>query len=237
MMYINTLQFTYRLTCFKYFQLSIYNSQSASTRNFQLATNQLATRNLQLATCNSQLIDYPDSGNETVRVVRFGSKSLSHYQTSYGPTKLELLGVVTSILDCASYLRGRKFFVECDHQALKPLFQKSLKGEIYEGWLAILQEFNFEIAHKPAESMVVCDSLSRARPIHSLESEESSPNENDPYFPFVPEPVNEILLPNGSSLQEVICNEQTEQSNQLKSVNHVLIPPTSLSMQTDNDSA
>ena len=53
-----------------------------------------------------------DSGNETVRVVRFGSKSLSHYQTSYGPTKLELLGVVTSILDCASYLRGRKFFVE-----------------------------------------------------------------------------------------------------------------------------
>ena len=73
-----------------------------------------------------------DSGNETIRVVRFGSKSLSHYQTSYGPTKLELLGVVTSILDCASYLRGRKFFVECDHQALKPLFQKSLKGAIYE---------------------------------------------------------------------------------------------------------
>ena len=48
-----------------------------------------------------------DRGNETVRVVRFGSKSLSHYQTSYGPTKVELLGVVTSILDCASYLRGR----------------------------------------------------------------------------------------------------------------------------------
>ena len=85
--------------------------------------------------------------------------------------------------------------------------------------------------------MVVCDSLSRARPIHSLDSEESSPNENEPYFPFVTEPVNEILLPNGSSLQEVICNEQTEQSNQLKSVNHVLIPPTSLSMQPDNDSA
>ncbi|MES9971177.1 MAG: ribonuclease H family protein, partial [Candidatus Thiodiazotropha sp.] len=48
-----------------------------------------------------------DTGTENLRVVRFGSKSLSHYQTSYGPTKLELLGVVTSILDCASYLRGR----------------------------------------------------------------------------------------------------------------------------------
>ena len=55
MMYINTLQFTYRLTCFKYFQLSIYNSQNASTRKFQLAKKQLATRNLQLATSNLQL--------------------------------------------------------------------------------------------------------------------------------------------------------------------------------------
>jgi hypothetical protein len=31
------------------------------------------------------------------RVVRFGSKALNHWQKSYGPTKLELLGVVTSI--------------------------------------------------------------------------------------------------------------------------------------------
>lgn len=77
------------------------------------------------------------NGGEIIRVIRFGSKSLSHYQTSYGPTKLVLLGVVTSVLDSASYLRGRKFFVECDHQALKPLFQKSLKGATYERWLAI----------------------------------------------------------------------------------------------------
>lgn len=173
-------------------------------------------------------------GDAVVRVVRFGSKALSHYQTSYGPTKLELLGVVTSILDCASYLRGRKFFVECDHQALKPLFQKSLKGAIYERWLAILQEFNFEISYKPAESMVVCDSLSRAHPVHSVDSAESSPNEIDPYFPFVPEQVNEIMLPNGSNLQDMIS---TGQSNQQKSVNHVSIPPTSLRSLHDNDSA
>ena len=73
-----------------------------------------------------------EGNHETVRVVRFGSKSLNKYQQSYGPTKLELLGMVSSILDCASYLRGRKFFVECDHQSLKPLFQKQMKGAIYE---------------------------------------------------------------------------------------------------------
>ena len=91
-----------------------------------------------------------ENHSEIPRVVRFGSKSLSKWQQSYGPTKLELLGMVTSILDCASYLRGRKFIVECDHQALKPLFQKNLKGAIYERWLAILQSFNFEIRYKKA---------------------------------------------------------------------------------------
>lgn len=75
------------------------------------------------------------NGSETIFVFRFELKSFSHYQTSYGPTKL---GVVTSLLDCASYLRGRKFFVEYDHHPLKPLFQKSLKGVIFERWLAIL---------------------------------------------------------------------------------------------------
>jgi hypothetical protein len=73
----------------------------------------------------------------TPRVVRYGSKGLSKWQRSYGPTTLELLGMVTSVLDCASYIRGRHFVLECDHQALKPLFQKQLKGAIYERWLAI----------------------------------------------------------------------------------------------------
>jgi hypothetical protein len=50
--------------------------------------------------------------------VRFGSKALNHWQKSYGPTKLELLGVVTSITDCYSYLRSHHFVVECDLSAI-----------------------------------------------------------------------------------------------------------------------
>ena len=82
---------------------------------------------------------------ELRRVIRYGSKSLSRWQRSYGPTKLELLGMVTTILDCSFYLRGRRFIIECDHQALKPLFEKQLKGAIYESWIAILQQYSFEI--------------------------------------------------------------------------------------------
>ena len=98
---------------------------------------------------------YQMHGEDSPRVVRFGSKGLSKWQQSYGATKLELSGVVTSILDCASYLRSRHFLVECDHQALKPLFQKQLKGTMYERWLAILQQFDFDITYKPASQVAV----------------------------------------------------------------------------------
>lgn len=133
--------------------------------------------------------DYP-------RVVRFGSKGLSKWQQSYGPTKLELLGVVTSILDCASYLRGRHFVVECDHQALKPLFMKQLKGAIYERWLAILQQFDFDIIYKPANQVTVPDALSRREPFPDVLF--SSPEEDDPYFQYVPEKSNQIRITDSS---------------------------------------
>lgn len=73
-----------------------------------------------------------DNTDGEPRVVRFGSRSLSKWQRSYGPTKLELLGVTTAVLDCAPYVRGTHFVIECDHQALKPLFQKVLS--MTGGW-------------------------------------------------------------------------------------------------------
>lgn len=99
---------------------------------------------------------YQRDPDGTPRVVRFGSKGLTKWQSSYGPTKLELLGMVTAILDCSTYLSGKHFTVICDNQALKPLFQKQLRGAIYmyERWLALLQRYDFSIEYKPAAQMV-----------------------------------------------------------------------------------
>ena len=165
----------------------------------------------------------PEVDKDSVRVVRFGSKSLTNYQQAYGPTKLQLLGMVTSILDCSSYLGGRSFVVECDHQALKPLFQKQLKGAIYERWLAILQEFDFEIRYKPADQMVVPDALSRCQQ-NSQIAAEPSPDESDPCFPYVKETHTGIKLPNGSSLGERLYNSDKDQNIY---VNHVMVNPRS----------
>ena len=81
--------------------------------------------------------------------------------------------------------------------------------------------------------MVVCYSLSRAKRLHSLDSAESSPIENDPYFSYVPEPANKIFFQMGPHCKTLLAlNSQIS-----RSVNHVLIPPTSLHMQLDSDSA
>lgn len=144
-----------------------------------------------------------ENGNK--RVVRFGSKGLTKWQRSYGPTKLELLGMVTSILDCASYLRGHHFVVECDHQALKPLFQKQFKGVIYELWFAILQQFDFDIVYKPAAQMVVTDVLSR-NPVYP-EQLECSPVEEDAFFPYVCEPVKTIRYENDDKVLKPLVNK------------------------------
>ncbi|GFO29703.1 retrovirus-related pol polyprotein from transposon [Plakobranchus ocellatus] len=153
------------------------------------------------------------SADNRIRVVRFGSKSLKKYQRSYGPTKLELLGMVHAILDCAPYLRGRHFTLQCDHQCLKPLFQKQFRGAIYERWLTILQQFDFEIVYKPAVEMSVPDALSRCAPQNQPEHEKDSPSEHDPHFPYVHEKPSVINLPTGQTLSDVLNVSDSDVNN------------------------
>jgi hypothetical protein len=123
--------------------------------------------------------------------------------------------MVTAVLDSAAYIRGRHCVVECDHQALKPLFQKQLKGAIYERWLVILQQFDIEIKYKPPSEMCVPDALSR-NPVFPT-TLDSSPEEEDPYFPYVQEDVKPVRLPGGQTLDSLI--KIPVESNFIKTVN------------------
>jgi hypothetical protein len=147
----------------------------------------------------------PNDNTQKPHIIRFGSKSLSPWQQSYGPTKLELLGMVVSILDCADYLRGNSFVVECDHQALKPLYQKQFQGAIYEWWMSILQQFSFEIVYKKAEDMQVPDALSRCENVKADVVE--SPVEDDPFFPYVSDKVGQVILPNCQNFSDLIASK------------------------------
>lgn len=116
---------------------------------------------------------------------------------SYGPTKFELLGVITAVTDCASYIRGNHVIAECDHQAFKPLFVNKLPGAIFDRWLTILQQYDIEIQYKPAGHMVVADALSRCYTNPDMLILEASLDEHDPHFDSFDEPARSIKLPSG----------------------------------------
>lgn len=168
----------------------------------------------------------PNDSEQQPRIIRYGSKALNSWQMSYGPTKLELLGMVVSVMECSDYLRGNKFVVECDHEALQPLFQKQFKGAIYERWLSLLQQFHFEIVYKPAADMQLPDALSRCPEVAQVLSE--SPAEEDPFFPYMEESIGQITLPDGSDL---IDRLNPNKENETKFVQ--AIQSTSISSATD----
>ncbi|VDI31780.1 Hypothetical predicted protein [Mytilus galloprovincialis] len=147
----------------------------------------------------------PDDETQKPRIIRFGSKSLSPWQQSYFPTKLELLGMVVSILDYADYLRGNSFIAECNHQVLTPLYQKQFKGAIYKRWMSILQQFSFEIIYKKADDMQVPDALSRRE--NSKAEVVESHVEYDRFFPFFEDVYGKVKLPNGQNFSELIFSK------------------------------
>jgi hypothetical protein len=104
-----------------------------------------------------------------------------------------------------------------DHQALKPLFQKQLKGAIYERWIAILQQFNFELRYEPGKEMQVPDALSRI-PNSSDKIGFESPDQDDPYLPYYSENVGNMITPEGKIFSNLLVSESTDNENQINNV-------------------
>ena len=115
-------------------------------------------------------------------------------------------------------MRGQRFIVECDHQALKPLFQKQLKGAIYERWIAILQQYNFDLRYKPARDMQVADALSRV-PHNNISEGFVSPDMDDPYFPYKTENVGEIPVEGGQHFPKYLHTDSSENEQ----INNILV--------------
>jgi hypothetical protein len=130
-------------------------------------------------------------------------------------------------------LRSHHFVVECDHAALHPLIQKQLKGAIYDRWLAILQQYNFQIRYKPAAQMQAPDALSRCMTSDATDCI-SSPIESDPYFPYVAEQTGNIDI--------IEVNSSGEQIIQEIQLNHMSVIPnesdtdTGYTVDTEDDS-
>jgi len=96
--------------------------------------------------------------------VAFGGRKLNARETRYSATELECLAAVEAVKAYRPYLLGTKFQLYTDHQAVRWLLQKKnaegTAGRLWR-WAHKLDEYEFEVHHKPGKTNIVADALSR----------------------------------------------------------------------------
>lgn len=123
------------------------------TRRFYLQTD---ASNSGLGAILFQTFDEGD------KAVAYASRSLTPLEKKYSTTELECLAVLWSIEKFRAYLEGMPFTVITDHQALKWLNNlKDPQGRLGR-WVLKLQQYDFDIQHRPGKQNLAADALSRA---------------------------------------------------------------------------
>ncbi|KAK8779522.1 hypothetical protein V5799_019136, partial [Amblyomma americanum] len=100
--------------------------------------------------------------NDVLHPVYYVSKKTSPAERFYHSSKLELLAIVWTIERLRPFLIGIEFTLVTDCQALVYLnATKTLKPQIAR-WFDMLQEYTFDIRHRPGSKMEHVDAMSRA---------------------------------------------------------------------------
>ena len=112
------------------------------------------------------------------KVVAYASRTLSGPEKNYCVTRKELLAVVQYLKQFRVYLMGKKFKIRTDHAALQWLRKTPLPIGQQARWVEQLEEFMFEIEHRPGRKHGNADALSR-KPCRqcSVETEETGREE------------------------------------------------------------
>lgn len=96
-----------------------------------------------------------------LRVISYGSRTLSQAERNYCTTRRELLAVVYGLKQYRQFLLGREFLLRVDHSALTFLRRTpDIIGQSAR-WLDLIEEFDFDIIHRSGVAHGNCDALSR----------------------------------------------------------------------------
>lgn len=100
------------------------------------------------------------NGKETV--IEYASKKFTNSELRYCVTRKELLAVYTFTKQFHHYLLGRYFKIRTDHKALTWMLNWDKPNTSqYCKWIAELEQYHFEIEHRPGKLHVNADALSR----------------------------------------------------------------------------
>lgn len=100
-----------------------------------------------------------DEGNEYL--VACTSRSLIKTERDYASYKGEMLAAVWGVKSMDYYLRGAHFTLVTDHAPLLFLMKNQQLNGQYARWACILQEYSFQLVHRPGAKHVTADALSR----------------------------------------------------------------------------
>ena len=97
----------------------------------------------------------------TERVIAYASRALTRQERRYCVTRRELLAAVEFTHHFRCYLIGRKFTLRTDHASLTWLQNfREPEGQLAR-WLERLQEYDFELVHRPGRQHSNADAMSR----------------------------------------------------------------------------
>ena len=92
--------------------------------------------------------------------VAFASRVLTPAECRYSTTKREALAVIQAMKWFKPYIWGTQFVLRTDHASLQWLFRQNNDGMIFR-MLQRLQEFDFQVVHRPGDKHGNADGLSR----------------------------------------------------------------------------
>jgi hypothetical protein len=121
------------------------------------------------------------------RPVEFASKLLSKREQGYTVTEREALAIVLGVKHFRHYLHGTPFKLVTDHIAVTWMMKHdNPKGRVAR-WVVALQEFDYEVIHRPGSANAAADAMSRPT---NTEGNENQPDLNEE----LPNPLNDLVI-------------------------------------------
>lgn len=105
--------------------------------------------------------DAKQPAHKQLRVVGYHSYTFSKSELNYTTTEKEAMAVLKAVHYFRSYVEGAPFKLFTDHQALTHLLNMTQPKGRLARWVNELQQFQFDIIHRPGSSLTDADALSR----------------------------------------------------------------------------
>lgn len=112
-------------------------------------------------------------------VIAYGGRALNNAEKAYSVTEQEMLALISAIDHFRLYLINNHFLVNTDHKALTLLKTIKHTNARLIRWALKLQEFTFDLKHRPGAKHQNCDALSRRPYAENSQNDQITENDND----------------------------------------------------------